>query len=303
MVDISEALAKEILNSIKVRKRWSIFFKIIFFIWLFILIYQISGENKSSIDKPHTALIKIEGIIAESADNNSDNIASSLNNAFSNEYVKGIILRINSPGGSPVTADYIFNEIRRLQEKHPDKKIYGVCSEACASAAYYIAAATNEIYANPASLVGSISVLYDGFGFVGTLEKLGIERRMITSGKYKGYLDPYSPLVPEQLEKLKVMLNTLHEQFVNDVKLGRKNRLKEHPDLFTGLYWTGVKSLELGLIDGFYSSGQVAREIIKQPMIVDYTTKPNYWTRFTDQLNFGSKFLGIIKDIQNFFNS
>ncbi len=299
MSDISEALAKEILHSLKIKKRWSIFFKTLFFIWLFIFLFLISGEkNKTKTDKPHTALVKIDGVIAESADNSSDNITTGLNNAFSAKNSKGIILRINSPGGSPVTADYIFNEIRRLQGKYPEKKIYAVCTEVCASAAYYVAAAANEIYANPASLVGSISVLYDGFGFVDTLKKLGIERRMVTSGKYKGYLDPYSPLVPEQLEKLKEMLNTLHEQFVKDVKIGRKDKLKNDPDLFSGLYWTGVKALELGIIDGFLSSGQVAREIIEQPEIIDYTDSPNYWSKFTEQMNFGTKIINSLKALK-----
>ncbi|NQY42536.1 MAG: S49 family peptidase [Legionellales bacterium] len=298
MSEISEALAKQILHTLKVKKRWGFLFKILFFIWLFMFLFLLFGSNtKLKEEKPHSALIKIDGFIAESADNNSDSIATSLNNAFSSKSVKGIILRINSPGGSPVTADYIFNEIRRLQKKFPEKKIYAVCSEVCASAAYYIAAAANEIYANPASLVGSISVLYDGFGFVGTLEKLGIERRMVTSGKYKGYLDPYSPLVPEQLDKLKEMLDTLHKQFVKDVQLGRKDKLKDDPDLFSGLYWTGVKALDLGLIDGFSSAGQIAREMIEEPDIVDYTTAPNYWMKFAEKMNFGTKIASALRNL------
>lgn len=279
MTNISEVLAKEILSILKVRKRWSMLFRALVLIIFAYIAYSFFNQKAPSATttKPHTALIKINGVIGEDGVNSSDNLAESLHAAFSSKYAKGIILRINSPGGSPVTADYIFNEIRRLSKLHPEKKIYAVCSEICASAAYYIAAATHEVYANPVSLIGSIGVVFDSFGFVDAMHNLGVERRMITSGKYKGYLDPFSPLAPEQTRKLQSMLDEIHQQFINKVKLGRDKKLSEQSDIFSGLLWTGNQSKQLGLIDDFASTGYVAREIVKQKDLIDYTVKREYW--------------------------
>lgn len=296
MSDVSDILAKELIRELKIRKRWSRIFKALTAIVIicFLFFYN-KGQTEQTIDTPHTALIKLDGAISEFSENSSDFLAKSLKKAFSNNQVQGIILRINSPGGSPVSSDYIYHEIKRLKEKHPEKKIYAVCSEICASAAYHIACAADEIYANPSSMVGSISVIFDGFGYVGTMEKLGVERRMVTSGKHKGFLDPYSPIVPEQMDKLKSAIDILHNQFIQDVKQGRKNKLKDDPEIFSGLYWPGVRAKELGLIDDFASAGQVAREIIKEPALFDYTVRADYWTRFAEQLNFGSKIMSLVK--------
>lgn len=274
-----EQLASASLKEQKRRRRWGIFFKFIylivfiFFIWALSSNDSLSSRNRA---KPHTSLIDIRGTIQDTAQSNADNIVTSLNLAFKDKNTRGIILRINSPGGSPVQAAYVFDEVIRLEKKYPKIPVYAVCSDVCASAAYYIAASANQIYANQSSLVGSIGVLMNGFGFVDSMNKLGIQRRLITSGDHKGFLDPFSPMSKQDEEFAAQMLKAVHQQFIDSVKLGRGNRLKNDPNLFSGLAWTGKQAIDLGLIDGFGSSGYVAREIIKNDTVVDYTVKPNY---------------------------
>ncbi len=281
-MDSQQWLLKEWLTEQKRKRRWSVFFRLAFLLWLTLILYQMWTQDsliKRDYQQPHTALIEINGEIGDHTDNNADDIIASLNRAFDNPKAAGIILRINSGGGTPVTADYIYHEIIRLKEVHPKQKIYTVCADVCASAAYYIASATHEIYANPSSFVGSIAVLFNGYGFVNIMEKIGIERRIFTSAEHKGFLDPFSPIKENEALILKSMLKDLHQQFVNDVKAGRGQRLKEHPDLFSGLYWTGGRAKELGLIDGFGSDRDVARDVIKEPNTIIYQAHGHYIDR------------------------
>lgn len=260
-------------------RRWRIFFRLIFILFVAAFIYLLFFAKKATLvenTKPHTALVDVSGVIMPNADANADQVAKGLRAAFKDKKAVGLIVRINSPGGTPVQAAYIYDEIRRLKNTRPDMKVYAVCSDICASAAYYIASASDYIYANPASLIGSIGVVLNSFGFVDSMNKLGIERRMITAGNEKGFLDPFSPLKQEDVKYAKDMLEEVHKQFINNVKAGRGTRLKETPEMFSGLVWTGSQALPLGLIDGFGSAGFVAREVIKHDTIVDYTAKPGY---------------------------
>lgn len=277
--EILQQLAFASIKEQRRNRRWGIFFKSAFLVYLLLMLLLFLPSSSFDIPThtgPHTALIEIHGIIESGGPVDSDDVATSLNLAFKDSNTQGIILRINSPGGSPVQAAYIFDEVRRLKKKYPKIKVYAVCSDLCASAAYYIACSADQIYANPASLVGSIGALMDGFGFVDAMHKVGVQRRLITSGQNKGMLDPFSPLKPQDEAYAQTMLNIIHQQFIDSVKLGRGNRLKDDPNLFSGLVWTGRQALDLGLIDGFGSTGYVAREIIKNDNIIDYTIKPSY---------------------------
>jgi len=271
------------LKENKRRRRWGIFFKStlgIYFTVLLILLLAPGLQVSSNAGKPHTGIVDIHGAIMPDNVNDADNVVSSLTRAFKSPYTKGIVLRINSPGGSPVQAAYIYDNITRLRKKYPDVKIYAVCSDVCASAAYYIASAANGIYANQSSLVGSIGVLLNGFGFVDTMKKLGITRRLITAGSNKGFLDPFSPMSVQQKDYAEKMLQQVHEQFIQAVEKGRGKRLDlKNKQLFSGLIWTGGQAKKLGLIDGFGSAGYVARTIIKAPKIVNYTQKPSVLDR------------------------
>lgn len=286
-----------VLESVKEqrrKRRWSIFFKFLFIAYISYFIWLAISEKRSipaQLLKPHSSLIDIKGaIFDDSSMAAADTVATGLRGAFTDKNTKGIILRINSPGGSPVQASYIYNEIMRLKKTRPDIKVYAVCSDLCTSAAYYIAAAADEIYANPASMVGSIGVLFNGFGFVDGMQKLGIERRLLTSGAHKGLMDPFSPVQDYDKQHLQDMLANVHHMFIQDVKQGRGNRLHESPDLFSGAVWTGDKAKDLGLIDGFGSAGYVARDIIQYPDIIDYTVKPNYFEKLASR--FGASFAG-----------
>ncbi|MFT5722024.1 MAG: protease-4 [Motiliproteus sp.] len=255
-------------------RRWGIFFKSLTFIYLFAMLYFIVDSNwteQISGNKPHTALVDVSGVIAADAEANADSIAGSLGAAFADKNTRGVILRINSPGGSPVQSGYVYDEIKRLRLLYPDTKLYAVISDIGASGGYYIAAAADEIYADKASLVGSIGVISSSFGFVGVLEKLGVERRLVTAGKHKAFLDPFSPLKEGEEEFWKSVLNTTHLQFIDQVKKGRGDRLGSSQELFSGLIWTGEQALELGLIDGLGSTGYVAREVIGEPHIVNFS--------------------------------
>ncbi len=284
--DVVNRLAFAALNEQRRARRWNIFFKSILLAYLFLIFFALylpqQGGKPITVGK-HTALVDVKGVIAADADASADNIVTGLRAAFEDENTVGVILRINSPGGSPVQAGYVYDEIKRLRKKYPDTKLYAVVSDMCASGGYYIAAAADEIYADKASIVGSIGVLMNGFGFVDSMKKLGVERRLYTAGEHKGMLDPFSPVKPDEVAHVKHMLDTIHQQFIKAVKDGRGDRLKDDPQIFSGLFWTGEEGVKLGLVDGLGSAGYVAREIIKQEKIVDYTPKPDYLERFAER--------------------
>ena len=222
---------------------------------------------------PHVGLIDLNGTIADSQSGNAENFIAGLEDAYANEHLKALVVRIDSPGGSPVQADYMYNALRYYRQKYPAVKTYAVCVDVCASAAYYVAAAADEIYANPASMVGSIGVIYNGFGFVDTLQKVGVTRRLQTAGTNKAFLDQFSPVKPQDEAALQVMLDLVHKQFIDKVKAGRGDRLKIDDETFSGLFWTGEQAKARGLIDGFASIDEVARDIVKLETVVDYTQK------------------------------
>ncbi|WP_286745177.1 S49 family peptidase [Aquabacterium sp. UBA2148] len=233
-----------------------------------------SGSAAHTPVTPHTALVEVRGEIASETEASADNLMTALRSAFEDAGAQAVVLRINSPGGSPVQAGLVNDEVRRLKALHK-KKVYAVCEEMCASAAYYIAVSADRIFVDKASIVGSIGVLMDGFGFVGTMEKLGIERRLMTAGSNKGMLDPYSPLKPEQAELAQSMLDQIHQQFIKVVRQGRGKALKETPGTFSGLFWNGEEAVNQGLADQLGSLDHVARDVIKAEDIVDYTQKEN----------------------------
>ncbi|MEN0105632.1 MAG: S49 family peptidase [Pseudomonas sp.] len=286
-------LEKTLLASVQEQRRsrrWGIFFKILTFIYLFGAIAVFSPalnlSKSGSRSAAHTAVIEIKGMIADQEAANADNVVGSLRAAFEDANTKGIVLRINSPGGSPVQSGYIYDEIRRLRAEHADIKVYAVIADLGASGAYYIASAADAIYADKASLVGSIGVTAATFGFVGTMEKLGVDRRVYTSGEHKAFLDPFQPQKADETEFWQGVLTTTHKQFIAAVKQGRGDRLKdaEHPELFSGLIWTGEQALQLGLIDGLGSTSSVARDVIGEKELVDYTVQETPFDRFAKKL-------------------
>ncbi len=272
-----ETLEKLVFATIKERRaarRWSIFFRLAFLLVLVVGLWTYLGLSFGSDDENlgrHTALIEINGEIEAEGSGSADNVIPSLNKAFSDVGSAAVVMRIDSPGGSPVQAGIIVDEIRRLKKGYPDKPLYVVVDEICASGGYYIAAAADKIYVNKASIVGSVGVLMDSFGFTGTMEKLGVERRLLTAGANKGFLDPFSPQSEKHRAHAQEMLNEIHQQFISVVRAGRGSRLKETPETFSGLYWTGAKAVEMGLADGFGTVDTVARDIVKAEDIVDYT--------------------------------
>lgn len=264
-------------------RKWGIFFKILGFLYLFLLLIMAQGlMNTADLPtaKTHTALVDMEGVIAPGSQASAERMIEGLQAAFKNKHTKGVILRINSPGGSPVQAGQINDEIKRLRAKHPTIPLYAVVEDICASGGYYVAVAADKIYVDKASLVGSIGVLMDGFGFTGTMDKLGVERRLMTAGDNKGFLDPFSPVDPRQKEHAQTMLGEIHEQFIQTVKKGRGVRLKETEGMFSGLIWTGERSIALGMADAIGSMEYVAREVIKAEDIVDYTPRQSLADRF-----------------------
>ena len=273
------AIEKLLLANVRERRaarRWRIFKSVLWMLLFCALIWVVSkGDSaKTNVSGRHTAVVAIRGEISDQGEGSSDYVLPALRNALQDSGSQALVLLINSPGGSPVQAGIINDEIRRLRKKY-NKPIYAVVEETCASAAYYIAAAADKIYVDKASIVGSIGVLMDGFGFVGTLDKLGVERRLLTAGRNKGFLDPFSPQTEEQRRYAQVMLDQIHEQFINAVKQGRGDRLKETPETFSGLFWTGEQSIQLGLADAYGSLDSVARDVVKAEKIVDYTNKAN----------------------------
>lgn len=273
----------EYMRDQKRKRIWRWIVRIIILIFIIAFTYKmikVSSMESMEKNKPHVGLIDLEGTIFEGQSASADKFAKSLHEAYKNSAMKALIIRINSPGGSPVQADYMFSTLRYYQEKHPNIKTYAVCVDLCASAAYYVAAAADEIYANPSSMVGSIGVLFNGFGFVDTLDKLGISRRLQTAGAYKDFLDPFSPEKPEQQKILQTMLNQVHQQFISRVREGRGKRLQENSEIFSGLFWTGIDAKKLGLIDGFASAGQLSRDKIQITRMVDYSQKDNIFEKF-----------------------
>ncbi len=255
------------------------------------------GADKA-LSARHTALVNLRGVIDADSDASAEKINDSLNAAFKDNAAAAVILHVNSPGGSPVQAGLINDEIRRLRGQYPDKPLYVVVGEVCASGGYYAAAAADQIYVDKASIVGSIGVLSDGFGFTGAMDKLGVERRLQTAGKNKGIGDPFSPESAEQKAHLRAMLDEIHRQFIKIVRDGRGKRLKETPDLFTGLFWTGAQSVDLGLADGFGSVESVARDVVKAEDVVDYTEKQSIGERLARRMGAaaGSSMLGGLMD-------
>jgi len=273
-----EKLAFSALKEQTKARRWGIFFKLLTFAYvtfLILLVFEWRGDGDLIADGKHTALVELEGVIDAKGDASAEKITGALQGAFKNKNTQGVILRINSPGGSPVQSGIINDEVRRLRGVYPNTPLYVVVEDVCASGGYYVAAATDRIYVDKASIVGSIGVLMDGWGFTGTMEKLGVERRLLTAGKNKALLDPFSPVDERQKDYAQLLLNDIHQQFVSVVQRGRGKRLKDDPELFSGLIWTGAKSVELGLSDGFGSVDFVAREVIKAKDIVDFTQKRN----------------------------
>jgi len=294
--DLISKISFTALTEHRKSRRWGIFFKLLTatYIGFFIYIIYLPGDGDSGLGegKRHTALVEINGAIAVDSAANADTIITGLRTAFKSSNVAGIIIRINSPGGSPVQAGYVNDEIKRLKAKHPDKKVYAVITDICASGGYYIAAAADKIYADKASLVGSIGVLMNGFGFVDTMKLLGVERRLFTSGAQKGFLDPFTPLKSTDVDHMKTVLANTHQQFINIVKEGRGDRLIDDPKIFSGLIWTGEQGVELGLVDALGSSSYVAREVIGFEKIVNYTKKPNPIELFAEKI--GASFAGAL---------
>ena len=277
-----EKLANEALKEQRRARRWGIFWKLLTFAYVTVIIvmavdWKEAGDFK---DGRHTALVEIKGVIAPGSDASADKVALALQAAFKDKGTQGVVLRINSPGGSPVQAQNIFDEMRRLRVKHPGIPLYVVVEDLCASGGYYVAAAADKIYVAKGSIVGSIGVRMDSFGVVGLMEKLGVESRLITAGKNKALLDPFQPLQEAHRQIVVELVDEIHNQFIAAVREGRGKRLKETPDMFSGLIWSGVKSVELGLADGFGGLDYVAREVIKAEDIVDYTQKENIAEKF-----------------------
>ena len=277
-----EKIALSALSEQKIARRWNIFFKSLTFLFIFSLLFMGFGAERASRGGSgnHTALIELNGVIGEKEEVNAKDFFESLRRAYASSGTQGIILKINSPGGSPVQAGMINDEIKRQKLLHPKIPIYAVIEDICASGGYYIAVATDKIYVDKASIVGSIGVLMDGFGFIDTMKKIGVERRLMTAGTNKAMLDPFSPVNPKQQAFVQTLLNEVHQQFITVVKEGRGNRLKESPEIFSGLFWNGESAIKLGLADGIGNYDFVAREVIRTEDIVDFTTYESFADRF-----------------------
>lgn len=287
-----ENLAEGALKEQRRSRRWGIFFKLLTFTWLFVSVgifysalrVDVSGPDSS---EGHTALVDIGGVIADGRDASADTIVGGLRAAFKDSGTKGVILRINSPGGSPVQSGYVYDEMRRLKGLYPDTPLYSVITDIGASGGYYIAAAADKIYADKASLVGSIGVISSGFGFVEAMGKLGVTRRTYTAGDFKAFNDPFQPMDEEAAIRWQVSLDSIHEQFINAVKTGRSDRLADDDVIFSGMVWTGENAMALGLVDGLGSAGFVAREVIGQENIIDFTSRLSPFEKFARDFGVG----------------
>ncbi|MBT3506193.1 MAG: S49 family peptidase [Piscirickettsiaceae bacterium] len=278
---VLQDLAFAAIKEQRASRRWGYVFKGFILLYLVaILVMAMSNKEIQAYAEDHTALVEINGVIAADAEANADTIVTGIRDAFDNLQAKGLILRMNTPGGSPVQSGIINDEIKRLQATRPDFPVYAVIQDVCASGGYYIAVSAKEIYADKASIVGSIGVRMDSFGFTDTIEKLGVERRSITAGENKAFLDPFLPMKEKDIQHAHNMLNNIHQQFIDVVKEGRGDRLANDPDLFSGLFWSGEQALPLGLIDGLANSSTVARDKVGAEKIVDYTPRPDYFDRF-----------------------
>lgn len=283
--DVMERLAVDYMKHRKWRRIFRFALLAVFVIYIISIMGMASKQASfAGAGAPHTAVVELNGVISLNGGVSSSQINSSLRKAFAAKNSKGVVLHINSPGGSPVQSDEINAEIARLQAEYPNKKLYAVVSDVCASGGYYIAAAADQIYANPSSIVGSIGVRMDSFGFVDAIEKLGVERRSLTAGENKSILDPFLPVKEDQQAHAREMLDVVHQEFIDVVKHGRGDRLVDSPGLFSGLFWSGRQAKELGLIDEFGSVDYVAREVIGQQNLVDYSYRPTFWEQFPKDL-------------------
>ncbi len=288
---VLEKLAMSAIQEQRRARRWGIFFKLLTFAYITFLLLMLAdlagGTGDGIVGEKHTALVDVNGVISADSMANADNLIASLQDAFEDKKTAGIVLRCNSPGGSPVQAGLVNDEIRRLRALHPEIPLHVVVEDMCASGGYYIAAAADNIYVNKASIVGSIGVLMDGFGFTEAMKKLGVERRLMTAGENKAFMDPFSPRNPKHEAFTQTLLDDIHRQFIDVVKQGRGKRLKETPEMFSGLFWTGDKAVALGLADGIGSVDSVARDIIKAETVVDYTARENIADRLAKKLGAG----------------
>jgi protease-4 len=273
---LAEQFARAYLADRRTERRWRVFFRLSWLLLVIALVYGVvASRDRAGVPSgPHTALIEVRGEIADGNEASAENLVPGIKSAFEAAGAQAVVLRINSPGGSPVQAGIINDEIRRLKKLH-GKKVYAVVEESCTSGAYYIAVAADEIFVDKASVVGSIGVLMDGFGATGLMDKLGVERRLLTAGENKGIGDPFSPMPPKQRAYIQAMLDQIHHQFIAVVREGRGKRLKETPDTFTGLFWNGEQAVDLGLADRLGNLDYVAREVVKAEEVVDYTPKEN----------------------------
>jgi len=285
--EVLTQLAESSLKEQRRSRRWGIFFKLLTFAYIGGILYMYGDASltKVSLSEKHTALVEVNGVIADNEEASADKIVTALREAFDNKHSAGVILRINSPGGSPVQSGYIYDEIVRLRKKHPDTPMYAVVTDICASGGYYIASAADKIYADKASIVGSIGVRMDNFGFVEAMEKLGVERRTLTAGENKALLDPFLPVDEKATAHIQKMLTEIHQQFIDSVKKGRGDRLDTSVEgIFSGLIWTGEAALNIGLVDELASSSYVAREVIGEETIVNYTVEEDILERFAERL-------------------
>ncbi len=284
--DLLERLAFAALTEQQRARRWGIFFKLVLIVLVIGIILSATGHwGKSALTRRYTAMVRLDGAISANSEASAANVIAGLRAAFASQQTAGVIVSADSPGGSPVQAADIYNAIRRLRHKYPKIPLYAVIGDECASGCYYAVADAQKIYASPASIVGSIGVLIDGFGFVGTMHKLGVERRLLTAGKYKGILDPFSPLAPKERAYALAMLHEIHQQFIQAVEQGRGKALKIHSkNLFSGLFWTGEDARKLGLIDGFGTTRYVARKIIGARHIRDFTVRQSLLDRVAGRI-------------------
>jgi len=286
--EVIEKLALAAVTEQTRARRWGVFFKSLMFVYL-IAVFGVAVYPKISQDigvdsKDHTAVIDVVGMIADGKDANADSIIESLRNAVKDEHTKGIILNANSPGGSPVQSSYVYEEIRKIKKEHPKLPIYAVVSDMCASGCYFIVSASDKIFVNPSSLVGSIGVIMDGFGFVDVMQKLGVERRLFTAGAHKAMLDPFSPPKEDESRYVQSLLNQVHQQFITAVKAGRGDRLKENPDMFSGLVWTGEEGVKLGIVDAVGNQDYVAKELIGAEKRVDFSRQERLLDKIANKL-------------------
>lgn len=292
--EVIEKIALAAITEQRRARRWNIFFKALMFTYLFVIFAVAMAprfEASMSDSDKHTAVINIAGIILEDSEANAKSIIKGMRNAVKDEGTQGIILHLNTPGGSPVQSAYIYEEILQIKKENPDLPIYAVVSDICASGGYYIASAADKIYVNQASIIGSIGVIMDGYGFVEILKKLGIERRLMTAGKNKALLDPFSPVNEQEKQHIQVLLAQVHKQFIDAVKHGRGDRLKDNGNLFSGLIWTGAESIKLGLVDAIGNDDYVAKEIIGAEKLVNFTPREHIFDRLVGRMgaSFGQK--------------